>query len=81
VECSKSAALAQLGRSRAAARSEQARQKIIDAILLANCLNHRIGSLTGIEIHPGETDQPHLSPVALSHGERPRRPRRSVLSA
>ncbi len=31
--------------------------EIADAILLANCLNYRIGSLTGIEIHPGEMDQ------------------------
>ena len=28
-----------------------------DAILLENCVNYRIGSLTAIEIHPGETDQ------------------------
>jgi ectoine hydroxylase-related dioxygenase (phytanoyl-CoA dioxygenase family) len=33
--------------------------EIADAILLENCLGYRIGSLTGIEIHPGETDQ-HL---------------------
>jgi ectoine hydroxylase-related dioxygenase (phytanoyl-CoA dioxygenase family) len=31
--------------------------EIADAILLANCLNYRVGSLTGIEVHPGETDQ------------------------
>ncbi len=31
--------------------------EIADAILLANCLNYRIGSITGIEIHPGEMDQ------------------------
>ncbi len=31
--------------------------EIADAILLANCLNYRIGSLTGIEILPGEVDQ------------------------
>jgi hypothetical protein len=31
--------------------------EIADAILLPNCVNHLIGSLTGIEIHPGETDQ------------------------
>jgi len=31
--------------------------EIANAILLANCLNYRIGSLTGIEIHPGEVDQ------------------------
>jgi len=30
---------------------------IADAILLPNCLNYRIGSLTAIEIHPGEKDQ------------------------
>ncbi len=30
---------------------------IADAILLPKCLNYRIGSLTAIEIHPGETDQ------------------------
>lgn len=28
-----------------------------DAVLLPNCLNYRIGSLTAIEIHPGESDQ------------------------
>ena len=31
--------------------------EIADAILLPNCVNYRIGSLTGVEIHPGETDQ------------------------
>ena len=31
--------------------------EVADAILLEHCLNYRIGSLTGIEIHPGETDQ------------------------
>jgi len=31
--------------------------EVADAILLAHCLNYRIGSLTAIEIHPGETDQ------------------------
>ena len=31
---------------------------VVNAILLKNCLNYRIGSLTGIEILPGETDQP-----------------------
>lgn len=31
--------------------------EIADAILLAHCQNYRIGSLTGIEIHPGETEQ------------------------
>ena len=30
---------------------------VADAILLAHCLNYRIGSLTAIEILPGETDQ------------------------
>jgi ectoine hydroxylase-related dioxygenase (phytanoyl-CoA dioxygenase family) len=30
---------------------------VADAVLLANCVSYRIGSLTGIEIHPGETDQ------------------------
>ncbi len=30
---------------------------VADAILLEYCLNYRIGSLTAIEIHPGETDQ------------------------
>ena len=30
---------------------------VADAILLDHCLNYRIGSLTAIEIHPGETDQ------------------------
>jgi ectoine hydroxylase-related dioxygenase (phytanoyl-CoA dioxygenase family) len=28
-----------------------------DDVLLAHCDNYRIGSLTGIEIHPGESDQ------------------------
>ena len=32
--------------------------EVVNAILLKNCLNYRIGSLTGIEILPGETDQP-----------------------
>ncbi len=31
--------------------------EVADAILLDYCLNYRIGSLTAIEIHPGETDQ------------------------
>jgi hypothetical protein len=31
--------------------------EIADAMLLENCVNYRIGSLTGIEVHPGETDQ------------------------
>lgn len=31
--------------------------EIADAVLLPNCLNYRIGSLTAIEIHPGESDQ------------------------
>ena len=31
--------------------------KLADSILLQNCLNYRVGSLTGIEIHPGETKQ------------------------
>jgi len=30
---------------------------VADAILLEHCLNYRIGSLTAIEIHPGETEQ------------------------
>ena len=30
---------------------------VCDAILLEQCLNYRIGSLTAIEIHPGEKDQ------------------------
>ncbi len=30
---------------------------MVDAILLEHCLNYRIGSLTAMEIHPGETDQ------------------------
>jgi len=29
----------------------------VDAVLLPNCTNYRIGSLTGIEIWPGESDQ------------------------
>jgi ectoine hydroxylase-related dioxygenase (phytanoyl-CoA dioxygenase family) len=28
-----------------------------DSVLRPNCLNYRIGSLTAIEIHPGESDQ------------------------
>ncbi len=31
--------------------------EVADAILLTHCLNYRIGSLTAIEIHPGETNQ------------------------
>ena len=31
--------------------------EVTDGILLAHCINYRIGSLTAIEIHPGETDQ------------------------
>ena len=31
--------------------------EVADAILLDHCINYRIGSLTAIEIHPGETDQ------------------------
>jgi hypothetical protein len=31
--------------------------EVADAILLDYCLNYRIGSLTAIEIHPGEDDQ------------------------
>jgi len=31
--------------------------EIVDAILLPHCVNYRIGSMTGIEIWPGETDQ------------------------
>lgn len=31
--------------------------KVADAILLSNCINYRIGSNTGIEIHLGETQQ------------------------
>ena len=31
--------------------------EVADSILLEHCLNYRIGSLTAIEIHPGETDQ------------------------
>ncbi|MFP6808140.1 MAG: phytanoyl-CoA dioxygenase family protein [Pseudomonadales bacterium] len=30
---------------------------VCDAVLLEHCLNYRIGSLTAIEIYPGETDQ------------------------
>ena len=30
---------------------------VADAILLPHCVNYRIGSLTAIEIHPGEEDQ------------------------
>jgi ectoine hydroxylase-related dioxygenase (phytanoyl-CoA dioxygenase family) len=31
--------------------------EVADAILLGHCINYRIGSLTAIEIYPGETDQ------------------------
>jgi ectoine hydroxylase-related dioxygenase (phytanoyl-CoA dioxygenase family) len=31
--------------------------EVADAILLDHCVNYRIGSLTAIEIYPGETDQ------------------------
>ncbi len=31
--------------------------EVADGILLAHCINYRIGSLTAIEIYPGETDQ------------------------
>ena len=31
--------------------------EVADAILLPHCINYRIGSLTAIEIHPGEDDQ------------------------
>ncbi len=31
--------------------------EVADAILLAHCLNYRIGSLTAIEIYPGEEEQ------------------------
>ncbi len=31
--------------------------EVADKILLAHCINYRIGSLTAVEIHPGETDQ------------------------
>jgi len=31
--------------------------EVADAVLLPYCLNYRIGSLTGIEIYPGEDDQ------------------------
>ena len=31
--------------------------EVADEILLAHCINYRIGSLTAIEIWPGETDQ------------------------
>ncbi|MDH3692429.1 MAG: phytanoyl-CoA dioxygenase family protein [Gammaproteobacteria bacterium] len=31
--------------------------RIVDAILLPNCINYRVGSTTGIEILPGETSQ------------------------
>ena len=31
--------------------------EVADDILLDHCVNYRIGSLTAIEIHPGETDQ------------------------
>lgn len=30
---------------------------VADAVLLPHCVNYRIGSLTAIEIHPGESDQ------------------------
>ncbi len=31
--------------------------EVADDILLDHCMNYRIGSLTAIEIYPGETDQ------------------------
>ena len=31
--------------------------EVADSILLKHCYNYRIGSLTGVEIYPGETDQ------------------------
>ena len=31
--------------------------EMADAVLLPNCLNYRIGSLTAVEIQPGESDQ------------------------
>jgi ectoine hydroxylase-related dioxygenase (phytanoyl-CoA dioxygenase family) len=31
--------------------------KVADAVLLAHCINYRIGSLTAIEIQPGEAEQ------------------------
>ena len=39
--------------------------EVVNAILLKNCLNYRIGSLTGIEILPGETDQPLHTDVGI----------------
>lgn len=48
-----------LARSRASADlvGETFTLGIVDAILLPHCINYRIGSCTGIEILPGETDQ------------------------
>ena len=31
--------------------------EVCDSVLLEHCMNYRIGSLTAIEIHPGETNQ------------------------
>ena len=39
--------------------------EVVNAILLKNCLNYRIGSLTGIEILPGEIDQPLHTDVGI----------------
>jgi predicted nucleic acid-binding protein len=48
-----------LGRSPATAAliAHPALLSILDAVLLAYCSNYRIGSTTGIEIHPGEMAQ------------------------
>jgi hypothetical protein len=38
--------------------------EVTDAILLAHCINYRVGSLTAIEIHPGETDHDQIHSMA-----------------
>ena len=32
--------------------------EVADAVLLPHCVNYRLGSITAIEVHPGEDDQP-----------------------
>lgn len=48
-----------LAKSRNAAEliSHRLVMKLADEILLPHCINYQIGSCTGIEIHPGETQQ------------------------
>jgi type I restriction enzyme R subunit len=39
--------------------------KVADAILLSNCINYRIGSNTGIEIHQGESLRQRMVEIAM----------------